>query len=81
MAALKAGFRFERATNSEKEIELTAALPTQRSLNVIARIPEMTLSRMAIPLPYAVPINPDGTLSIHIDEDILAWIHRHIKEE
>nr|WPD49410.1 vitellogenin [Sinibrama taeniatus] len=81
MAALQAGFRLERATNSEKEIELTAALPTQRSLNVIARIPEMTLSRMAIPLPVAVPINPDGTLTIHIDEDILSWIQKHIKEE
>ncbi|KAK9967422.1 hypothetical protein ABG768_001824 [Culter alburnus] len=81
MAALQAGFKLERATNSEKEIELTAALPTQRSLNVIARIPEMTLSRMAIPLPVAVPINPDGTLTIHIDEDILSWIQKHIKEE
>ncbi|KAK9967421.1 hypothetical protein ABG768_001823 [Culter alburnus] len=81
MAALQAGFRLERATNSEKEIELTAALPTQRSLNVMARIPEMTLSRMAIPLPVTVPINPDGTLTIHIDEDILSWIQKHIKEE
>ncbi|KAK2907071.1 hypothetical protein QQF64_018996 [Cirrhinus molitorella] len=81
MAALKAGFRLERVTNADKEIELTAALPTQRSLNVIARVPEMTLSRMAIPLPIAVPINPDGTLSIHIDEDILTWIQKHIKEE
>ncbi|XP_067252449.1 vitellogenin-like [Chanodichthys erythropterus] len=81
MAALQAGFRLERATNSEKEIELTAALPTQRSLNVIARIPEMTLSRMAIPLPVTVPINPDGTLSIHIDEDILSWIQKYINEE
>uniref|UniRef100_A0A672PQ27 Vitellogenin-like n=1 Tax=Sinocyclocheilus grahami TaxID=75366 RepID=A0A672PQ27_SINGR len=81
MAALQAGFRFERVTNSEKEIELTAALPNQRSLNVIARIPEMTLSRMAIPLPFTVPINQDGSLSIHIDEDILSWIQKHIKEE
>ncbi|CAM4655373.1 unnamed protein product [Leuciscus chuanchicus] len=81
MAAFQTGFRLERATNSEKEIELTAALPTQRSLNVIARIPEMTLSRMDIRLPVAVPINPDGTLSIHIDEDILSWIQKHIKEE
>ncbi|XDV22228.1 hypothetical protein PO909_027171 [Leuciscus waleckii] len=81
MAALKTGFRLERATNSEKEIELTAALPTQRSLNVIARIPEMTMSRMNIRLPVAVPINPDGTLSIHIDDDILSWIQKHFKEE
>ncbi|XP_026053866.1 vitellogenin [Carassius auratus] len=70
MAAFQAGFRLERVTNSEKEIEITAALPTQRSLNVIARIPEMTLSRMGIPLPYAIPINPDGSFSIQIDEDI-----------
>ncbi|CAM4655383.1 unnamed protein product [Leuciscus chuanchicus] len=81
MAALQTGFRLERATNSDKEIELTAALPTQRSLNVIARIPEMTLSKMDIRLPVAVPINPDGTLSIHIDEDILSWIQKHFKEE
>ncbi|XP_052445691.1 vitellogenin-like [Carassius gibelio] len=81
MAAFQTGFRLERVTNSEKEIELTAALPTQRSLNVIARIPEMTLSRMGIPLPFTVPINPDGSLSIHIDEDILSWIQKHIKEE
>uniref|UniRef100_A0A672N034 Vitellogenin domain-containing protein n=1 Tax=Sinocyclocheilus grahami TaxID=75366 RepID=A0A672N034_SINGR len=80
-AALQAGFRIERVMNSEKKIELTAALPSQRSLNVIARIPEMTLSRMDIPLPIAVPINPDGTLSIQIDEDILSWIQKHIKEE
>uniref|UniRef100_A0A673KGV4 Vitellogenin-like n=1 Tax=Sinocyclocheilus rhinocerous TaxID=307959 RepID=A0A673KGV4_9TELE len=51
MAAFKAGFRLERVSNADKEIELTAALPSQRSLNVIARIPEMTLSRMDIPLP------------------------------
>uniref|UniRef100_A0A673KPB2 Vitellogenin-like n=1 Tax=Sinocyclocheilus rhinocerous TaxID=307959 RepID=A0A673KPB2_9TELE len=54
MAAFKAGFRLERVSNADKEIELTAALPSQRSLNVIARIPEMTLSRMDIPLPIAL---------------------------
>ncbi|XP_043078191.1 vitellogenin-like [Puntigrus tetrazona] len=81
MAAYQAGFRLERATNSEKEIELTAALPTQRSLNVIARIPEMTMSRMGIPLPFTVPINQDGSLSFHIDEDVLSWIQKHIREE
>uniref|UniRef100_A0A671N7R2 Vitellogenin-like n=1 Tax=Sinocyclocheilus anshuiensis TaxID=1608454 RepID=A0A671N7R2_9TELE len=53
MAAFKAGFKLERVSNADKEIELTAALPSQRSLNVIARIPEMTLSRMDIPLPIA----------------------------
>lgn len=41
MAALKAGFRLERVANADKEIELTAALPAQKSLNVIARIPEV----------------------------------------
>ncbi|XP_073699923.1 vitellogenin-like [Garra rufa] len=78
MAALRTGFVLERATNSEKEIELTVALPTKRSLNVIFRVPEMTLSRMAIPLPVTVPINPDGTLSIHIDQDILFRIQNDI---
>ncbi|KAL1251198.1 hypothetical protein QQF64_018994 [Cirrhinus molitorella] len=78
IAALRTGFRLERTTNSEKEIELTVALPTKRSLNVIVRVPEMTLSRMAIPLPVTVPINPDGTLSIHIDQDILFRIQNNI---
>uniref|UniRef100_A0A673LKV0 Vitellogenin-like n=1 Tax=Sinocyclocheilus rhinocerous TaxID=307959 RepID=A0A673LKV0_9TELE len=78
MAALQAGFRFERATNSEKEIELTVALPSKRSLNVIVRVPEMTLSSIAIPLPVTVPINPDGTLSIHIDQDILFRVQNYI---
>nr|AIE43955.1 vitellogenin 1 [Misgurnus anguillicaudatus] len=80
MAALQAGFKLEKATNSDKEIDLTAALPNQRTLNVIVRIPEMTMSRMAIHLPYAVPINPDGTLSIHIDEDILTWLKKQLEE-
>ncbi|XP_051977952.1 vitellogenin-like [Xyrauchen texanus] len=71
MAALQAGFKLERATNSEKEVDLTVALPTQRTLNIMARIPEMTLSRMAVPLPVAVPINQDGTFSIHIDIETL----------
>lgn len=38
----------------------------------------MTLSRMAIPLPITVPINPDGTLSIHIDQDILFRAQNYI---
>nr|ABN13867.1 vitellogenin [Tanichthys albonubes] len=80
MAAFQTGLRLEKAKNCEKEIELTAALPTQRSLNVIARIPEMTLSRMDIPLPVAVPINPDGTFSIHYDDDVLSWIEKQINE-
>lgn len=42
MAALQAGMRFERATNSEKEIELTVALPTKRTLNVVVRAPEVS---------------------------------------
>ncbi|XP_051980425.1 vitellogenin-like isoform X2 [Xyrauchen texanus] len=71
MAAFWAGFKLERATNSEKEVDLTVALPTQMTLNVIARIPEMTVSRMDVPLPVAVPINPDGTFSVHIDMDTL----------
>uniref|UniRef100_A0A8C2GEU2 Vitellogenin 2 n=1 Tax=Cyprinus carpio TaxID=7962 RepID=A0A8C2GEU2_CYPCA len=78
MAALQTGFRFERAKNSEKEIELTVALPSKRSLNVIVRVPEMTLSRMAIPLPVTIPINPDGTLSVHIDQDILFRVQNYI---
>nr|AAI15070.1 Zgc:136383 [Danio rerio] len=78
-AAYDTGFRFERATNSEKEIELTAALPSQKSLNVIARIPEITMSRRDIYLPVTVPINPDGTFTI--DKDFLSWIHKYINED
>lgn len=42
MAALQAGFNLERAKNSEKEFELTVALPTKRTLNVIVRVPEVS---------------------------------------
>nr|AAI54733.1 Vtg2 protein [Danio rerio] len=70
MAALQAGFNVERAKNSEKELELTVALPSKRTLNVIVRVPEMTMSRMDIPLPVTVPINPDGTFDVHFYEDI-----------
>ncbi|NP_001096141.1 vitellogenin 7 precursor [Danio rerio] len=80
-AAYDTGFRFERATNSEKEIELTAALPSQKSFDFIARIPEITMSKREIPLPVAVPINPDGTFSIHTYEDFLSWIQKYIKDE
>lgn len=38
----------------------------------------MTLSRMAIPLPVTIPINPDGTLSVHIDQDILFRVQNYI---
>ncbi|XP_043078158.1 vitellogenin-like [Puntigrus tetrazona] len=77
-AALQTGFKLERATNKENEIDLTVALPTQRSLNVIVRIPEMTLSRMAIHLPVTVPINPDGSISINFDQDTLFRIQNYI---
>ncbi|XP_058616046.1 vitellogenin-like [Onychostoma macrolepis] len=79
MVACEAGFRLESAKNKAKEIELTAALPTQTSMNVFVKFPEMTLSRMRMPLPFGVPINPDGSLSIRIDD--ISWDKKHTEEE
>ncbi|KAF4097788.1 hypothetical protein G5714_021796 [Onychostoma macrolepis] len=41
MVACEAGFRLESAKNKAKEIELTAALPTQTSMNVFVKFPEV----------------------------------------
>uniref|UniRef100_A0A673KMP5 Vitellogenin-like n=1 Tax=Sinocyclocheilus rhinocerous TaxID=307959 RepID=A0A673KMP5_9TELE len=37
--------------------------------------------RLKVDHKLLVQVNPDGTLSIQIDEDILSWIQKHIKEE
>nr|AAH98602.1 Zgc:111908 protein [Danio rerio] len=73
-AGLRAEPPVHRETQEEDEEE-------QRSLNIIARIPEITMSKRDIYLPVAVPINPDGTFSIETYEDFLAWIQKYIKEE
>nr|AIY22508.1 vitellogenin [Rhodeus uyekii] len=70
MAAVQAGFSYEKSRNSEKEIELTVSFPSKRTMNVIARSPEMTLSRMTIPLPMTLPINRDGTFSTYNDQNV-----------
>nr|ADI52871.1 vitellogenin [Acheilognathus yamatsutae] len=70
MAAVQAGFSYEKSRNSQKEIELTVSFPTKRTMNIVARSPEMTLSRKIIPLPMSVPFNQDETFSTHNDQDI-----------
>ncbi|XP_072517220.1 vitellogenin-like [Salminus brasiliensis] len=61
-AARLAGFALDRAENKDKEVALIVALPTQTSANIIVRAPKMTLSKMDVPVPVAVPIEKDGSI-------------------
>ncbi|KAL2090118.1 hypothetical protein ACEWY4_014806 [Coilia grayii] len=58
--ALMAGISVAKAKNSKKEIELTVAVPTERTLNIILKTPRMTLSKPALPLPIALPITKEA---------------------
>ncbi|XP_058256178.1 vitellogenin-like [Hemibagrus wyckioides] len=57
-----AGINADRADNKERQINVILALPTQKSLNIIFRIPKMTLSKQDVPLPIALPIEQDGSI-------------------
>ncbi|KAK3533833.1 hypothetical protein QTP70_032950 [Hemibagrus guttatus] len=58
----RAGINADRAENNERQINVILALPSQKSLNIICRIPKMTLSKQDVPLPIALPIEQDGTI-------------------
>ncbi|XP_048107993.1 LOW QUALITY PROTEIN: vitellogenin-like [Alosa alosa] len=74
-AALMAGITVNKAENSEKEMELTVAIPTERTVDVIMKLPQMTLSKLALPLPIALPIGADATIQVIPEENILEQIH------
>ncbi|KAF5910055.1 vitellogenin-like [Clarias magur] len=69
-----AGVDADRAKNNEREISLIVALPTQKSLNILLRIPEMTLSKRNLCLSDALPIEQDGTIPALKNVDIRAIV-------
>ncbi|XP_063057816.1 vitellogenin-like isoform X2 [Engraulis encrasicolus] len=69
--ALMAGISVAKAKNSEKQIELTVAIPTEKSVDIIAKLPLMTLSKLALPLPFAVPISREAIIRAFPEDNIL----------
>ncbi|TSM94611.1 Vitellogenin [Bagarius yarrelli] len=74
------GVNADRAENNEREVKLIVALPTQKSLNILMQVPKMTLSKLAIPLPVAVPIEQDGTIPALKDLDIRALVEKWLND-
>ncbi|KAM9461345.1 vitellogenin-like isoform 1-T1 [Clarias gariepinus] len=69
-----AGVDADRAKNNERGISLIVALPTQKSLNILLQIPEMTLSKRNLCLSDALPIEQDGTIPALKNVDIRAIV-------
>ena len=44
-AALMGGITVSKAKNSEKELELTVAIPTERTVDVIVKLPLVNISK------------------------------------
>ncbi|XP_060796540.1 vitellogenin-like [Neoarius graeffei] len=74
-----AGVSAERADNNEREIKLILALPTQKSLNIILRVPTMTLSKQDLPIFINLPIEQDGTIPALKDLDIRGTVEKWLK--
>ncbi|KAJ8376406.1 hypothetical protein SKAU_G00069860 [Synaphobranchus kaupii] len=55
-AALMAGINEGRPKNSAGQIKLTVAATSERTINIIMKTPRMTLYKLAVPLPIALPI-------------------------
>ncbi|TSM94609.1 Vitellogenin [Bagarius yarrelli] len=79
-AAPMIGVNADRADNNERQINVLVVLPTEKSLNIICSIPKMTLSKQAVPLPIALPIEQDGTIPALRDLDIRAIVEKWLNE-
>nr|ACJ65208.1 major vitellogenin isoform 1 [Clupea harengus] len=73
--ALMAGITVSKAKNIEKELELTVAIPPERTVDVIVKLPLMTLSKLALPLPIALPIGADAVIRAIPEDNILDQLH------
>ncbi|KAK3561971.1 hypothetical protein QTP86_020796 [Hemibagrus guttatus] len=77
----RAGINADRAENNERQINVILALPSQKSLNIIFRIPKMTLSKQDVPLPIALPIEQDGTIPGLENFDIQAIVDKWLNND
>ncbi|XP_030640314.1 vitellogenin-like [Chanos chanos] len=74
--AAMGGFTVAKAANSERQIEFSVALPTKETIDIILRIPRMTISKLGVSLPFALPIERDGSLP----EDIVDSVQNMLYE-
>ncbi|XP_066503607.1 vitellogenin-like isoform X2 [Hoplias malabaricus] len=70
------GLSIENTDNKKREVAVIVDLPTQRSLNIIVRAPQMTLTQMDVQLPVALPIEKDGRISALQNVDIQSTIKK-----
>nr|ABW96364.1 vitellogenin [Clarias macrocephalus] len=75
-----AGVDADRARNNERAISLIVALPTQKSLDILLRFPEMTLSKRNLCLSDALPIEQDGTIPALKNMDIRVIVQNWIND-
>ncbi|XP_046713433.1 vitellogenin-like isoform X1 [Silurus meridionalis] len=74
------GFNADRANNNERQINLILALPTEKSLNILLRTPKMTMSKQAVPLSMALPVEQDGTIPALKNLDIQAIVEKWLRD-
>ncbi|XP_053539110.1 vitellogenin [Ictalurus punctatus] len=74
------GCNADSADNDEREVNLIVALPTQKSVNIVLRIPTMTVSKLDVPLPIAMPIEQDGTIPALQNLDIWAIVKKCLND-
>ncbi|KAJ8408504.1 hypothetical protein AAFF_G00259180 [Aldrovandia affinis] len=59
-AALMAGINEGRPKNTPEQIKFTVAATSERTINVILKTPRMTLYKLAVNLPIALPVGPQA---------------------
>uniref|UniRef100_A0AAR2M0H6 Vitellogenin domain-containing protein n=1 Tax=Pygocentrus nattereri TaxID=42514 RepID=A0AAR2M0H6_PYGNA len=79
IAAHLAGIAVNRAENKANSVGIIIALPTKRSADVIVKTPRMTAAKMAMPLPFALPVEKDGSIP-HCDK-IFVFSEQYMNNE
>ncbi|KAL7866734.1 hypothetical protein AOLI_G00145480 [Acnodon oligacanthus] len=74
--ARQAGIDVNRAENKANSIALIVALPTKKSVNVIVKAPRMTAAKKDITLPFALPVERDGSIPAFQNLDIQDTIQK-----
>uniref|UniRef100_A0AAR2L383 Vitellogenin domain-containing protein n=1 Tax=Pygocentrus nattereri TaxID=42514 RepID=A0AAR2L383_PYGNA len=80
-AAMNAIRYFQKIQNHKYHVRLNhtvgiiIALPTKRSADVIVKTPRMTAAKMAMPLPFALPVEKDGSIPNIV---FLLWLFKDL---
>ncbi|XP_076134159.1 vitellogenin-like [Alosa pseudoharengus] len=78
-AAFLGGISVANEKNTDKDVGLTIAVPTAKTLNIILKTPKMTLSK-AVPLPIALPLAKEYVDRLFPEEDITEHFKNLIAE-